>query len=91
MDYNYIKGMLLNGFIRFYGEGYIKWSKENVQKSLKPRSASYELDDPEIQKILKELEEEGHIKLYYEDARYLEVLEPKVHDRNRFARHGKKV
>ena len=71
MDYNYIKGMLLNGFIRFYGEGSPIWSKSDLQKSLKPRSASYELDDPKIQKILKELEEEGHIKLYYEDDRYL--------------------
>lgn len=79
-----VKKMLLNGFVRFYGDGYRIWSKESLQKTLCPIGERYELDDPEIQKILKELEAEGHIKLYYKDDCYLEVLEPKIHDPHRF-------
>ncbi|OFZ15588.1 MAG: hypothetical protein A2Z20_04945 [Bdellovibrionales bacterium RBG_16_40_8] len=74
MNRNELLEMLDAGFKRFYNEGYSKWSKYKVIAAINPRGEDRDIDDPEIQSILKELESVGLICLKYDDDCYLEVL-----------------
>jgi hypothetical protein len=74
MDRNRMKERLTGGFERFFSDGMTVWTKKNVHGAINPLGERHELDEPEIQEILKELEQEGLIKLKYEDEFYLEVL-----------------
>jgi hypothetical protein len=69
-----LKEILIAGFLRFAGEGYHHWSKENVSKAIQQGASVNSLDDPEIQSLLRQLEGEGFIKLNFTDSDYLEVL-----------------
>ena len=74
MDRNKLLEMLEAGFRRFYSEGYSKWSKDKVTAAINPSGDRREINDSEVQSILKELEAKGLIRLRYEDNCYLEVL-----------------
>jgi hypothetical protein len=69
-----IKDIVLAGFGRFFHEGMRYWTKEEFSGLINPRGYQYELSDPIIQKMLKELEAEGYIRLLGEKQRFLEVL-----------------
>lgn len=77
MDRNRIRDILLAGFERFYDEGMHSWNRRQVKGAINPRGESNDLESPEIQDLLNELEHEGVIRLVREDARYLDVLKPK--------------
>ena len=74
MQPNNLKDSLLAGFRRFQSEGSSAWSREDLRKEICPAGYKNNLDDPEIQRVLCELEKAGHIKLYFNSDRYLEVL-----------------
>lgn len=74
MNRNELLEMLDAGFRRFYGEGYLKWSKDKVIAAINPRGENRDIDDQEVQSILKELESGGLIRLKYDEDCYLEVL-----------------
>lgn len=74
MTRNELLAMLDVGFRRFYSEGYSKWSKDKVIAAINPSGETRDINEPEIQNILKELEIRGLIHLKYDDDCYLEVL-----------------
>ena len=74
MDRDSLKKMLRAGFKRFFSEGMSKWSQRDLHGAINPLGEKHEVDEPQVQEILKELEQEGLIKLKYEDEFYLEVL-----------------
>ena len=69
-----IKDIVLAGFGRFFHEGMRYWTREEFHGLINPRGYQYKLSDPAIQKMLKELEAEGYIRLLGEKQRFLEVL-----------------
>ena len=74
MDQNELLKMLEAGFRRFYSEGYSRWSRDKVIAAINPVGESRTVDDPEIQNILRELENRGLILLKHDNDCYLEVL-----------------
>ncbi len=75
LDPPYMKEMLARGFIRYYYEGLRRWDRHTLEGIIRPRGAKRnEVDDPEIQEVLNELEAEGLIKLYRTNDLYLEVV-----------------
>jgi hypothetical protein len=74
VDHEYLKGMLSNGFKRFYLEGAQFWSRKDLHAAINPLGHANEIDTPKVQTVLKELENEGLIKLLKRDDQYLEVL-----------------
>jgi len=71
-----LKDMLRRSFARFYAEGMRYWSKSTLEKALRPRGASFDLNSSEVQRILQEIEAEGLVKLVRSDEVYLEVVAP---------------
>lgn len=71
---NKILKILESGFKRFYSEGYSKWSKDNLVAAIQSVDSAKNISDPEVQNILKELENKGLIILRYKQDCYLEVL-----------------
>ncbi|MGE3683325.1 MAG: hypothetical protein AB7G93_16495 [Bdellovibrionales bacterium] len=74
MTRNELFETLQAGFRRFYSEGYSKWSKDKVVAAISPAEKARDINEPEVQSVLKELEKRGLIRLYFEDDCYLEVL-----------------
>jgi hypothetical protein len=68
-----LKDIVKAGLTRYFHDGSGKFSKQGMQGLIRPRNIPNSLDDPEIQRMLKELEAEKFIKLYYEEDRYLEI------------------
>jgi len=76
MDREYLRGMLINGFSRFYVDSGTRfWSRKNLESILRSKGISEALESPEMESILEELESSGYIKLLYDDQRYLEVFD----------------
>lgn len=79
-----LRALLICGFVRFFADGSTKWSKKDLYGLLHPRDESHELESKRVQTILKELENEGYIKLFYKDEFYLEVLKHITDERSSF-------
>jgi len=68
---NYVMDVVGAGLNRFYNDGIFAWSKASLLKMFKE---NVDIEDPRVQKILKEWEAGGYIRLDKTPERYLTVL-----------------
>lgn len=85
MDLAEIKELLYRGFVKFYSDGHLQWSKHSMQRLLKAIGSNFSLESTQIQTILQELQTEGCIKICHKDDIYIEVMKPKNLDPDFFA------
>ena len=69
-----LRDILLSRLKRFVDEGYSVWDRKSVENEICPGEYENDLADPGIQGMLKDLEREGFIKLYFKEDCYLKVL-----------------
>jgi len=74
-EVNYLKEVLLSGLSLHTKDGPTNfWSRKGIYGLIGIRGAPNDLDSPQIQKILKELEESGHIQFIGKEDTYLKFL-----------------
>ena len=67
----YVMRVFKAGLNRFYSDGDFAYKKETIFKMFKE---DVDLEDPRVQKVLKEWEAAGYIRLNKTEDRYLTVL-----------------
>jgi len=74
MDADELQKVLLAGFQRFLDDGVVTWNQDAVARFVHAAGSNKSLSDPQVQKILDELELQGHIRLRRQENAYLDVL-----------------
>lgn len=74
MNPPYMKEMVIAGLWKSASEGVQSWGIQSFSGCINPRGYKNEVNDPEIQQMLKEIEQEGLIKLVGTDDCYLKIL-----------------